>query len=135
MNSRLYRRPSTPVTCGSVSSTQELHLLLRLHLEEHENKDHEWEAPEFTEFRVRVAGHAIEGERDPFDEHPGTVHDRPHNSKLNTDLQERHPLWLGLVQFWCKIVNKSGNEERKDEASDANPRDTQGPYEVMTHLT
>ena len=134
-SSLLYRHLNTHDTYGNVSGTQVLHLLLRLHLEEHENKDHEWEASEFTKFRVGITAHAIKGEGDPFDEHPGTVHYRPHNSKLNTNLHECHPFWLGLVQFWCIIVNKSGNEERKDEASDANPRDAQSPNEVMAHLT
>jgi hypothetical protein len=40
-SSQLYRRLNTRATFGSVSGTQELHLLLCLHLKEHENKDHE----------------------------------------------------------------------------------------------
>jgi hypothetical protein len=72
---------------------------------------------------------------DILDENSCTIHNHAHNSKLGTDLQERHPFWLGLVQFWCKIVNKSGSEERKDEANDTNPRDAQCPKYGIIQIT
>jgi hypothetical protein len=40
-SSRLYRGARITSISGSVSSTQVPHLLLRLRLEEHENKDHQ----------------------------------------------------------------------------------------------
>ena len=132
-SSLLYRGPSTPGTSGSVLNSlgQPLHLLLRPDLEEHENKDHEGQTAELTESRVLVSRYAVQGEGHLFYEHAGAIDDGSHDSKLGTNLEEGHPLWLGFVQFWCKIVNKSGNEERKDEAKDTNPRDAQCPNEVM----
>jgi hypothetical protein len=130
-SSLLYRRRVTPGTSGNASSTQILHLLLCPRLEKHENKDHEGQTAEFTEGRVLVAVPALEREWDILDENSSTVDDGCHDSKLETDLEEGQPLWLGLVQFWCIIVNKSGNEERKYETSDTNPRDAQGPDEGM----
>ena len=131
---RLYRRGATLGTCGNVSSTQILHLLLRLRLEEHENKDHEWQAAELAEVRVLVSIPAMEWKRTVLYEHSRPIYDGSDDSKLDAHLEERPPLWLRLVQFWCKIVNKSGDQERKYEAKDANPRDSQSLDQFIFHL-
>lgn len=85
-SSRLYRGPNTLGTFGSVSGTQELHLLLSPRLEKHENKDHEREAAELTEGRVLVAVPAFEREGDILDENSSTVDDGRHDSKLDANL-------------------------------------------------
>ena len=99
MSFRLYRHHGRLVTSGSVSASlrQEAHLLLSLHLEEHENKDHQWQAAKFTERRVFVSAPALHRERNILYECSRPIHDGPDNSKLNADLKERHPFGLCFV--------------------------------------
>ena len=132
-SSLLYRHLNRRGTYGSASglARKKPHLILRLHLKEHEYEDHEGQAAEFAKGRVLVSVPAFKREGYFLDENSCTEDDDRHDSKLDTDLGEDSPLWLGLVQFWCKIVNKSGNEERKDEAKDTNPRDAHCPNDIM----
>jgi len=133
-SSRLYRHLVRLGTCGSASSTQVLHLLLGLRLEKHENKYHQGEAAKLGELRMLVAAPPLEREGYGLDKRPGPVHCGTYDSKLDGHLYERSPLWLGLVQFWRKIVNKSGDQERKCEAKDANPRDAQCFDQLICHI-
>ena len=56
---------SERATSGSASSFphQEPHLLLGLHLKEHEDEDEEWQGPELIELRVYISRGAIKRKR------------------------------------------------------------------------
>ena len=136
-SSQLYRDPSTRGTCGNVSGStrKKPHLILCPGLEKHENKDHQGQAAELAQLGMDVAVSPLEWERNLLDENTGAIYADCHERKLETNLQECPPFWFALVQFWCNIVNKSGKEERKYEASDTNPRDAQCPDEGMRHTS
>jgi hypothetical protein len=134
MNSRLYRAAATRATSGSASSIQVLHLLLRPTLKKHENKDHKGQAAELAKCRVFVSVPTVQRERNVLYEDSRPVDDGADDSKLNAHLEESVPFGLGPVQFWCKIVNKSGDQKRKYEAKDANPRDSQSLDQIICHL-
>ena len=138
MSFRLYQLAVTWRTYGNafgLLSHQVTHLLLRPCLEKHENENHEGQTAEFAEVWVFVPVPSMEREWNVLYKHTGPVHNGTYKSKLETDLREGLPLWFRLVQFWCKVVNKSGNKERKDETKDADPRDAQSFDQFIVHPT
>ena len=103
---------SERVTSGSASSFphQEPHLLLGLHLKEHEDEDEKWQGPELVQLRVYVARGAVKGKGDLLDQSAAQEAYDSYQSKLGTNLQEHaetRVLWLAR---WSHFI-KQGREE------------------------
>ena len=97
MNSQRLARGQSTSGSALLTAHQEPHLLLGLHLEEHEDEYEPGQGPKLVQTRVHVASHAVDWERDLLDQTAAQEAYDSDQSKLGTNLQEYTELRVPLT--------------------------------------